>query len=1038
MNRTERERPPVLLADENEVTGFATGAGAATGLDILATLVAALGRAAREQASAPARARFIALLDTTLRHLRDQLGFDVTWGMLNAVQVAPGEARCVLGPALADHDPAGLIHVVDPVLAALGFPLDGTRSPASMRVDDAAGDPRLASLAQATGLQVFLGVPVITPRTGRVAGALVVGRRGAARGGEAELRLLELLAAQLANAVDYATLAQRLARSEARLEQVAGGATDAIYMIDGEGRFTYVNPQVEQLTGYPAAELLGHPFETLLPPDKRPIAPQALRRPTTGERTTVRRELEIQRRDGAARIVEDHAHTLYNDGQFAGRSGIMRDITERKRMEEALRDAHQKLNFHVENTPLAIVEWDGQLRLTRWSREAERIFGWGATEVLGKHPSEWAFIHPEDEAIANATMARLTGGADVRNVTHNRNFTRDGRVVHCEWYNSVLLDEAGIPVSVLSLVLDVTERTRLAAESAAQRASLEAKTAQLSELLAISAGFAANAAPEEMLGTVARAIGGTLGFRYVQVRMRSTEGESMIGVGFYGVDPANLPALRQPRPVEFYNQLLDERFRVGDVYYIPNANEHLRSFGAQWTVPPPPSSPEREPGRWHPEDALIAPLRARDGELIGVIFADEPLDGRVPGRETLAVLELFARQAALAIENAALYRALTERLSQVEAIGAVGTALVEERQLERVLRTVAEQIVALLDAKGCSVALLDPDEALRRPGEELELAVVVGNREQSVQGWRLPLDGSFSGAAIRAGGPIVSEDARKDPRGFAPALHRARVNAVLTVPLQTRERTVGALSVHDPRGGRFDPRDIAITTLFAQQAAVAIENARLHEQGRELAVVEERNRMAREIHDGLAQGFAGIILQLEVARSLLDDALAAEERLVRAQELARASLGEARRSVWNLRPTPLQGRSLDEALRAHTDEWSRSTGIATSFTVEGTPRPLVAEVETALLRIAQEALNNILKHAAASRVEVTLRLDPAPVLLRVCDNGRGFSAPTPEAGGGFGLTSMRERAGRIGSQIAIDSTPGAGTCVEVTVPPGVG
>jgi hypothetical protein len=155
-------------------------------------------------------------------------------------------------------------------------------------------------------------------------------------------------------------------------------------------------------------------------------------------------------------------------------------------------------------------------------------------------------------------------------------------------------------------------------------------------------------------------------------------------------------------------------------------------------------------------------------------------------------------------------------------------------------------------------------------------------------------------------------------------------------------------------------------TLFAQQGAVAIENARFHEQGRILAVSEERNRMAREIHDTLAQGFTGIILQLQVAESLLDgEEPAARERLTRAQELARSSLREARRSVWNLRPSSLQGRSLAEALRDHLAEWRDHTGIEAVLHVEGAARPLAPETEETLLRVAQEALNNTYKHAGA-------------------------------------------------------------------------
>ncbi|HEY8602040.1 MAG TPA: sensor histidine kinase, partial [Thermomicrobiales bacterium] len=227
----------------------------------------------------------------------------------------------------------------------------------------------------------------------------------------------------------------------------------------------------------------------------------------------------------------------------------------------------------------------------------------------------------------------------------------------------------------------------------------------------------------------------------------------------------------------------------------------------------------------------------------------------------------------------------------------------------------------------------------------------------------------------------------------------------------------------------------AIMTLFAQQGAVAIENARLHEQGRVLAVAEERNRMAREIHDTLAQGFTGIILQLQVAESLLDgEEPAARERLSRAQELARSSLREARRSVWNLRPSSLQGRSLAEALAAHLSEWGEHTGITARFFVEGAPRPLAPETEETLLRVAQEALNNTYKHAAARRVEVTLSIEPASVRLAIRDDGAGIGGSHERGeGSGFGLVSMRERVTRLNGSFDIESAPEQGTCVRATV-----
>ncbi|HEX5504895.1 MAG TPA: GAF domain-containing protein, partial [Thermomicrobiales bacterium] len=453
----------------------------------------------------------------------------------------------------------------------------------------------------------------------------------------------------------------------------------------------------------------------------------------------------------------------------------------------------------------------------------------------------------------------------------------------------------------------------------------------------------------------------------------------------------------------------------------------------------PPRAPEVAPGLADVRAHIGVPIWWQ-GRLVGTFALSTKRPGRRFTATDLEMLALLARHAAVAMENARLYSALQERLSEMVGLGAVGAALIEERNLERVLRTVSEQVMRLTGADSCGVVLLSPEATTHPPGEELELAVITGPTGGLHESQRMPLFGSIAGEAIRTGKPILSNNLRRDPRAFRAMIEQTDIGALLTVPLQTSERTVGAINAQARPGRRFGTRDIEIMTLFAQQAAVAIENARLYERGRELAVAEERNRLAREIHDTLAQGFTGIILQLEVAKGLLADEPAAgdvRERLLKAQELARVSLTEARRSVWNLRPTPLQGRALPDAVRAALDEWGRTAGVATACAVEGAPRPLPAEVETTLLRVTQEALNNIRKHAAAGQVDLLLRVAPDAVLLRVCDDGAGFSGTgRPEQGGGFGLIGMRERLTRVGGHLTIQSTPGRGTCVEAIVPVG--
>lgn len=213
-------------------------------------------------------------------------------------------------------------------------------------------------------------------------------------------------------------------------------------------------------------------------------------------------------------------------------------------------------------------------------------------------------------------------------------------------------------------------------------------------------------------------------------------------------------------------------------------------------------------------------------------------------------------------------------------------------------------------------------------------------------------------------------------------------------------------------------------------------HAQLLVQAREAGIADERRRLAAEIHDTLAQGLAGIITQLEAATESSDPA-AARGHARRAVALARAGLGEARRSVHNLGPGLLEHTALPDALRSTVEEWSAVAGVRAEFTVTGTAEPLHDEVEATLLRIAQEGLANARRHADASRVGVTLSYMGDEVTLDIRDDGRGFdpaALPPRERTGGFGLGGMRARAERIAGAVGIESEPGRGTAVSARVP----
>ncbi len=264
---------------------------------------------------------------------------------------------------------------------------------------------------------------------------------------------------------------------------------------------------------------------------------------------------------------------------------------------------------------------------------------------------------------------------------------------------------------------------------------------------------------------------------------------------------------------------------------------------------------------------------------------------------------------------------------------------------------------------------------------------------------------------------------------------------VLYVPLLLGEDLIGYLSTPNNRPEAFTPDEIDLAQALANQIALAVRLSRLAEQAsyaaitaeREAAVLEERNRLAREIHDTLAQAFVGVVTFLQAAK----DAAARQPEKARAclldaLQVARDGLDEARRSVRALRPLPLEGGDLTQALNRLAGR-PDDGGPAVAVHVHGRTRPLDAKVEEELYRVAKEALTNSLRHAKASLVSIDLTFDAALIRLAVRDDGGGFDTQLPDPPTTFGITGMRERVDRIGGTLTVDSTLGGGTVVTVVV-----
>jgi signal transduction histidine kinase len=358
-------------------------------------------------------------------------------------------------------------------------------------------------------------------------------------------------------------------------------------------------------------------------------------------------------------------------------------------------------------------------------------------------------------------------------------------------------------------------------------------------------------------------------------------------------------------------------------------------------------------------------------------------------------------------------------------------AIAAEREVEPVLQRLVHAARELGGARYAALGVPDGEGAFARfitSGMSDALIAAMGP---------LPRTHGLLGAMLESPVPYRTPDIHTHERfrGWWPRAH-PDMRSFLGVPIVSRGGILGALYLTDKEGAdAFSEDDERLIVLLAAHAAIAIENARLHERSRELSIVEERNRLARELHDSVTQRLFAVVLAAQSAGELLARAdAAAGAELERVQALARGAMEELRSVVFELRPASLEAEGLGQALRKHVDVLRRVSGRAIELRVAAPPA-LGAGASGQVFRIAQEALQNALRHAGAERIEVRLEDGGGRLILSVADDGRGFDVAAPVMRGRrLGLTSMEERARELGGRLMLDSRPGEGTTVRLEVP----
>jgi PAS domain S-box-containing protein len=782
---------------------------------------------------------------------------------------------------------------------------------------------------------------------------------------------------------------------------------DVILSLDRSGNILCINRSGVQLSGYSETELRGANIsERLLLPEDRTAVDQILYDLVQGK--TREYDPPWRTKDGATVHFDGvSVPRLSENGEFLSTLCTLRDITERKCAEEKLRKSEEKYRDLIEISPDAIYVVDANGVCVLGNRAGSELAGIPEDELVGT-PVTNTYL-PEERHVFRERLEQLKTGGTLR---YERTFVRkNGEMVPVEV--SVTAIRGGYFQAILR---DISKRKQGEALLAGEKRLLEmvAKGDSLSSIL------------DAICRLVEELCSGCL----CSILLLDSSGKRL----WHGAGPSI------PKP---YAQAIDG-FVIG-----PNVGScGSAAYRAEQVIV---SDIATDP-RWtrFRDEALMnglsacwsTPILSFENKVLGT-FAMYYREPRSPAPRHQDVIEQITHLASIAIQRKRAEEALrgSEQLArgQVEALtyslDVLATAPAPDKFLGQMLSTMGRLLAAqsvilwLLDesdnslvlrawAEGTNFAKADPEHPwVKNP---LSWKQDRGLRELF-----------FSGA------PVVCEDLEHDPDislELCEYLKSGGTKKFLRIPTLVGGRVRGFIGIRHGERPNYRPEEIELAQALAHQAMLAIQLNEFAEKSRQSAILEERNRMARDIHDTLAQGFTGVIVQLEAA----DDAIGcsrrkeANEHLQRAAELARRSLSEARRSVHALRPEALQAGNFWDALQRIVKNTTAGTALHTKFELRGRLRDLPPVWQENLLHIGQEALTNALKYAHPRNFETRLAFNTKQLRLELRDDGDGFEVN--DRHDGFGLAGMRERVEQMGGNVKVTSARGKGTKVVVTLP----
>ncbi len=796
-------------------------------------------------------------------------------------------------------------------------------------------------------------------------------------------------------------------------------------VIDENANVVIWNKAAERISGYSREEVVGHDkiWEWLYPDEEyRGTIIACVNGAVDHHDDMESLDTTIRRKDGEPRIISWQARSLLDQaGNPLGSIALGRDVTEHKQAEDALRESEEKYRNLVEraNDGLAILQ---DLVVKYVNPAWTTMSGYLEEELLNTpyRPHIW----PDDLPSVDSHRQRRLEGEE-QPITYEAGLVhKDGHRVPVELSAGVIAYE-GRPAELV-IARDISERKRAQDEIRRHTEEQERRLEQMTALYETSLEIVGQLELPRLLHSILQRAVNLLRTQAGKIWLYHREDQELELVADYG-------SLGSP----LGTRLAPGEGLAGKVFQSGHADV-ITDYLA-W---------ERRTD-WHYGDSMTAvvsaPLKWGD-EIIGVITVCETDKPRAWDEHDLRLLTLLANQAAAAIENARLYEETASRARELEALYEASLDLVGRLDFPDLLTAVVRRALELLEVDRGGFLLYDESR------DDLELAAAVGPDRDRI-GARVKMGEGAWGRAAQSSKPLVVTDylARQ---GTSDQADTARQSSMLNVPLRRGNNLLGVLylEILDSRR-RFRQRDIRLTTLFANQVAISMENARLlatvreHRSDlRELsaqlinAQEEERKRISRELHDELGQTLTAMSINLAIIETALlpgRDPLVME-RLTETSELVDQTLDQIRDLSLELRPSLLDDLGLLPALRWYINGYAERGGVHVQLETMGLDDRLSPAMETVLYRVCQEALTNVARHAQASRVHIRLERTQDTITAVVEDNGVGFDAEQPAVPGspqrGVGLLGIRERVSSQGGSIRVESRPESGTRLIVKIP----